>query len=129
MISNDLLTMDLNILDSDQSFKDSPEAGEKCLCSRCLKPILSEPVFRAWPEDIETNPDNNIEWRFHWDCIGIDIKSSNEIVEDCDEDCDEEFEDKKLFESCPNCHREYDEIDYEYQICHRCKFDANKKIK
>ena len=24
---------------------------------------------------------------------------------------------------CPNCNVEYDEIDYEYQICHFCKFN------
>lgn len=23
---------------------------------------------------------------------------------------------------CPKCGREYDEIDYEYQICHLCKY-------
>ena len=34
-------------------------------------------------------------------------------------------EDENLFDSCPNCGREYDEIDYEYQICHVCKYDAN----
>ena len=27
---------------------------------------------------------------------------------------------------CPQCHRPYDEIDYEYQICHWCKFDNSK---
>lgn len=29
--------------------------------------------------------------------------------------------------NCPNCGREYDEIDYEYQICHICKFNNNPK--
>ena len=24
---------------------------------------------------------------------------------------------------CPNCLEEYDDIDYEYQICHICKYD------
>lgn len=28
---------------------------------------------------------------------------------------------------CPNCGHEYDEIDYEYQICHFCKYNNNKK--
>ncbi len=27
--------------------------------------------------------------------------------------------------SCPNCGLEYDEVDYEYQICHICKFNNN----
>lgn len=26
---------------------------------------------------------------------------------------------------CPNCGHEYDEIDYEYQICHICGFNNN----
>jgi hypothetical protein len=25
--------------------------------------------------------------------------------------------------NCPKCHREYDEIDYEYQICHYCNYE------
>ena len=25
--------------------------------------------------------------------------------------------------NCPNCNRTYDEIDYEYQICHICKYN------
>lgn len=32
-----------------------------------------------------------------------------------------------LFDNCPCCGREYDEIDREYQICHYCKFNANVK--
>ena len=32
-----------------------------------------------------------------------------------------------LDDCCPKCGREYDEIDYEYQICHRCKFNNNGK--
>ena len=26
-------------------------------------------------------------------------------------------------ENCPHCGIEYDEIDYEYQICHHCKHE------
>lgn len=29
-------------------------------------------------------------------------------------------------EICPNCRRPYDEIDFEYQICHFCKYDNSK---
>lgn len=30
-----------------------------------------------------------------------------------------------MFHFCPNCDREYNEIDYEYQLCSHCKFDAD----
>lgn len=29
--------------------------------------------------------------------------------------------------SCPNCKRQYDAIDIDYQICHHCNFNNNKK--
>lgn len=32
----------------------------------------------------------------------------------------------KLDQDCPNCGTHYDEIDYEYQICHICTHDNNK---
>lgn len=35
-------------------------------------------------------------------------------------------EDDNMDLDCPKCNREYDEIDYEYQICHRCGFNNNK---
>ena len=39
-----------------------------------------------------------------------------------------EYEDQKEGdESCPNCGISYDEIDYEYQICHICKYDNSGK--
>ena len=28
--------------------------------------------------------------------------------------------------NCPKCNRTYDEIDYDYQICHYCKYNNNK---
>lgn|SRR5574340_45679 len=34
-----------------------------------------------------------------------------------------------IYEFCPNCGREYDEIDIDYQICHRCGFNAAKIVK
>jgi len=53
----------------------------------------------------------------------------NEYCEDCfaynflsEPDFDDEI---ILDETCPNCGHEYDEIDYEYQICHYCKFNNN----
>lgn len=33
----------------------------------------------------------------------------------------------QLPDTCPNCGNEYDEIDYEFQICHICKFNNNGK--
>lgn len=32
-----------------------------------------------------------------------------------------------LYEECPNCGKLYDDIDFDYQICHFCRYDANKK--
>lgn len=43
-----------------------------------------------------------------------------------DEDYDDEMPDPNMRDDCPNCGNEYDEIDYEYQICHICKWDRNK---
>ena len=34
-----------------------------------------------------------------------------------------------LLEYCPNCGRQYDDIDFEYQICHICKFDGSQRLK
>lgn len=38
------------------------------------------------------------------------------------------YEDEDLChmdDRCPNCGIEYDEIDFEYQICHHCKHNNN----
>jgi len=45
-------------------------------------------------------------------------------------DFDVDEEESNMDEFCPSCHREYDEIDYEYQICTRCGFvnDNNAEI-
>lgn len=40
------------------------------------------------------------------------------------EDFYDDDEDSNLVEFCPHCGREYDEVDYEYQICHYCKKSA-----
>lgn len=46
-----------------------------------------------------------------------------------EDDYDESEEgDIVLDEYCPNCHHEYDQIDYEFQICHICNYE-NKPIK
>lgn len=47
------------------------------------------------------------------------VDSNDELNFDDDEDL-------WLDDVCPNCGNEYDEIDFEYQICHICKFNNNK---
>ena len=51
---------------------------------------------------------------------------------DCTEfECDffdrEDDDDSDLDDSCPHCGREYDEIDYEYQMCHFCKYENQEE--
>lgn len=49
----------------------------------------------------------------------IPKKRTPDMYEPSDED------ENSLNDNCPCCGYEYDEIDYEYQICHRCKFTSN----
>jgi len=37
----------------------------------------------------------------------------------------DEYEDAGLYHECPNCGRQYDAIDFEFQTCHFCWFDAS----
>ncbi len=40
---------------------------------------------------------------------------------------EDELEDEETMpQCCPNCGREYDDIDYEFQICHICGFDNSQ---
>lgn len=55
----------------------------------------------------------------------ISPDGDSEYNEDDYEDVEDEDE-VVLDWECPNCHREYDEIDYEFQICHICKFNNRK---
>ncbi len=42
----------------------------------------------------------------------------------------DDFNDMVLLdEYCPDCGEYYDEIDYEYQICHYCKYDLSQRLK
>ena len=50
------------------------------------------------------------------DVIGNDFQNTFDDYE----------EEDNLDTICPNCNSEYDEIDQEYQICHKCKFNNNK---
>lgn len=51
------------------------------------------------------------------------MKQVNDFDYDDDDYCDEPLMD----EFCPCCGYEYDEIDYEYQICHVCNHNNNQK--
>ena len=31
------------------------------------------------------------------------------------------------YESCPKCQRDYDDADFDFQICHRCGWDAENE--
>lgn len=51
-------------------------------------------------------------------------------VEIFNPDWEPDFDDSEKIEvdfNCPNCGCEYDEIDFEYQICHYCNFNNFKK--
>jgi len=48
------------------------------------------------------------------------MKNNNDWVE-----CPEDDDFNELPESCPNCGETYDEVDFEYQICHLCGFNNN----
>ncbi len=55
----------------------------------------------------------------------MDKLSNGEIEKQIEDDEHEDSlwqdEDELMDEFCPNCGKEYDAIDYEYQICHYCK--------
>lgn len=38
-----------------------------------------------------------------------------------------DFEDEEVRgdDNCPKCGEEYDEVDFEYQICHKCRHNNN----
>lgn len=40
---------------------------------------------------------------------------------------DEYFENQPL-ESCPKCGRSYDDIDFDFQMCSKCGWDAERNI-
>ena len=71
-------------------------------------------------------------WLYRTEDGKSEIPVCNNLIDIyCDEngvdlDVDDSDDEIILDESCPNCHNEYDEIDYEYQICHICKFNNNK---
>ncbi len=38
-----------------------------------------------------------------------------------------DFDDNQAFDNCPACSRSYDDIDYDYQSCSKCGWDAEKE--
>jgi len=51
------------------------------------------------------------------------------MIEDFDDTNFEEEEEEEVgvWHDCPNCGHPFDEIDFEYQICHFCKHDASQE--
>jgi ribosomal protein L37E len=41
---------------------------------------------------------------------------------------DFDFNEDDMYDSCPNCGRDYDEIDYDYQMCSRCGYDTETRL-
>ncbi len=39
-----------------------------------------------------------------------------------------EWEEMQPHDSCPSCGRDYDDIDYDYQTCSKCGWDAANKL-
>ena len=44
-----------------------------------------------------------------------------------EQDWDREWEEMQPLEMCPKCGRQYDEIDFDYQSCSKCGWDAEKE--
>jgi hypothetical protein len=40
---------------------------------------------------------------------------------------DDEYYENQPCENCPQCGRTYDDIDFDYQICSKCGWDAENK--
>ena len=66
----------LEILETDQFFYDSPDAGHpNCICSRCRKKIPEKdaPIIRAWPDEpgdygFDPSAKNGTEFRYCREC-------------------------------------------------------------
>ena len=70
----------IKILETDQLFTDSPDAGHpKCKCSRCLKVIgYEEMPLRVWPTD-DHGKVMNYEYRFCNNCAGLRMVSADDF--------------------------------------------------
>jgi len=67
--------------------------------------------------DVSTSSPNNAKPN-----VGSSALTPYELQDDW------EFDDDGIIldETCPKCNRDYDEIDFEYQICNICKYNNNK---
>jgi hypothetical protein len=63
--------------------------------------------------------------------IGIIMTIEYPIPDDSDNNDSEIYntDEPVMDDICPSCGNEYDEIDYEYQICHLCKSKNKHKLK
>lgn len=43
------------------------------------------------------------------------------------ENFDDDYLENQPHDNCPNCSRVYDDIDFDYQSCSKCGYDAEKK--
>jgi ribosomal protein L37E len=46
---------------------------------------------------------------------------------DFDDMYDDDYYDNQPYESCPKCGRAYDHIDFDFQNCSKCGWDAEKE--
>lgn len=40
---------------------------------------------------------------------------------------EEDYDEYQPYEHCPSCGRDYDDIDFDFQSCSKCGYDANEK--
>ena len=48
----------------------------------------------------------------------MNLMIMKEIIDETD------YQNEGMLDNCPNCGTHYDQIDWEYQICHICGFNA-----
>jgi predicted RNA-binding Zn-ribbon protein involved in translation (DUF1610 family) len=59
----------------------------------------------------------------------IEVHVHPDVTHHCDTEVDESCEyDEEELSACPKCGRDYDDADFDFQICHYCRWDAIKKI-
>ncbi len=57
-------------------------------------------------------------------------KRKTKIMENSDFDMYyDDLLENSLLEYCPACGELYDDIDFEYQVCHYCKHDGSQRLK
>ena len=51
------------------------------------------------------------------------MENNDHDISDFDYD---DVEETQMDDSCQKCHREYDDADYDFQICHWCGYNNNQ---